>query len=66
VIGEDTHHEAISEDVNEIRADQTRWNNPHWHPADGGIYRNVRLYVTDRTERHTKSCKKGQYCEAND
>src|SRR5262249_49106496 len=21
--------------------------NPHWHPAHGGIYRNVRLYVTD-------------------
>ena len=23
------------------------WNNPHWHPAHGGIYRNVRLHVAD-------------------
>jgi len=38
---------AIPEDVNEIQASQIPWNNPHWHPAHGGIYRNVRLYVTD-------------------
>ncbi|HEY3932265.1 MAG TPA: beta galactosidase jelly roll domain-containing protein, partial [Verrucomicrobiae bacterium] len=38
---------AIPDDVNEIQADQIPWNNPHWHPAHGGIYRNVRLYVTD-------------------
>ncbi len=24
------------------------WNNPHWHPAHGGIYRNVFLHVSDR------------------
>ncbi len=23
------------------------WNNPHWHPAHGGIYRNVRLHVKE-------------------
>jgi len=23
------------------------WNSPHWHPAHGGIYRNVYLRVTD-------------------
>jgi len=23
------------------------WNNPHWHPAHGGIYRNVYLHITD-------------------
>ena len=23
------------------------WNSPHWHPAHGGLYRNVRLHVTD-------------------
>jgi beta-galactosidase len=40
-------NEAIPEDVNDLRADQIPWNNPHWHPAHGGIYRNVRLYVTD-------------------
>jgi beta-galactosidase len=40
-------NEAIPEDVNEIRADQIPWNNPHWHPAHGGIFRDVHLYVTD-------------------
>ena len=24
------------------------WNSPHWHPAHGGIYRNVYLHVTDK------------------
>lgn len=24
------------------------WNNPHWHPAHGGLYRNVYLHVTDK------------------
>jgi beta-galactosidase len=38
---------TIPDDVNEIQADQIPWNNPHWHPAHGGIYRNVQLYVTD-------------------
>jgi beta-galactosidase len=45
----------LSEDVNQgipdaledLAADQIPWNNPHWHPAHGGIYRNVRLHVTD-------------------
>ncbi|MCH6256182.1 DUF4982 domain-containing protein [Puniceicoccaceae bacterium K14] len=23
------------------------WNNPHWHPAHGGIYRNVYLHIKD-------------------
>ncbi|HZO85903.1 MAG TPA: alginate lyase family protein, partial [Verrucomicrobiae bacterium] len=40
-------NESIPEDVDKIQADQLPWNNPHWHPAHGGIYRNVRLYVTD-------------------
>ncbi len=38
---------GIPEDVDKIQADQIPWNNPHWHPAHGGIYRDVRLYVTD-------------------
>ena len=38
---------GIPEDVDQIQADQIPWNNPHWHPAHGGIYRNVRLVVTD-------------------
>jgi beta-galactosidase len=24
------------------------WNDPHWHPAHGGIYRNVYLHVMDK------------------
>jgi beta-galactosidase len=39
--------EAIPETLEELQADQIPWNNPHWHPAHGGIYRNVRLIVTD-------------------
>jgi beta-galactosidase len=40
-------NESIPEEVDKILADQLPWNNPHWHPAHGGIYRNVRLHVTD-------------------
>ncbi len=39
--------EAIPDTLEELQADQIPWNNPHWHPAHGGIYRNVRLIVTD-------------------
>ncbi len=38
---------TIPEALEELRADQIPWNNPHWHPAHGGIYRNVYLHVTD-------------------
>jgi beta-galactosidase len=38
---------AIPNTIEELQAYQIPWNNPHWHPAHGGIYRNVRLYVTD-------------------
>jgi beta-galactosidase len=31
----------------DLQADQIPWNNPQWHPPHGGIYRNVRLYITD-------------------
>jgi beta-galactosidase len=37
----------IPDSVEKIQADQIPWNNPHWHPAHGGIYRNVYLHVTD-------------------
>ncbi|HZZ29221.1 MAG TPA: DUF4982 domain-containing protein [Pirellulales bacterium] len=40
-------NEKIPEGVDQIQSDQIPWNNPHWHPAHGGIYRNVRLIVTD-------------------
>lgn len=40
-------NETIPESLDDLQADQIPWNNPHWHPAHGGIYRNVRLYVTD-------------------
>jgi beta-galactosidase len=39
--------ESIPPTIAELQADQIPWNNPHWHPAHGGIYRNVRLIVTD-------------------
>ena len=37
----------IPDDVNAIRADQIPWNSPQWHPAMGGIYRDVTIHVTD-------------------
>ncbi len=40
-------NQTIPENIDDLRADQIPWNNPHWHPAHGGIYRNVRLIVTD-------------------
>ncbi len=38
---------SLPDDVNAVQANQIPWNNPQWHPPLGGIYRNVRLYVTD-------------------
>jgi beta-galactosidase len=38
---------TIPEAVDQLEANQIPWNNPHWHPAHGGIYRDVRLYVVD-------------------
>ncbi len=38
---------GMPEDVDQIQADQIPWNNPHWHPAHGGLFRNVYLHVTD-------------------
>ena len=40
-------NDSLPDDVNAVQANQIPWNNPQWHPALGGIYRNVRLYVTD-------------------
>ena len=40
-------NETIPEKLSDLQADQIPWNNPHWHPAHGGLYRNVRLHVTD-------------------
>src|SRR5688500_2707733 len=37
----------IPDNVEDLQADQIPWNNPHWHPAHGGIYRNVFLHVVD-------------------
>ena len=38
---------GVPEAVDDLQADQIPWNNPHWHPAHGGLYRNVYLHVTD-------------------
>ncbi len=40
-------NETIPQKLEDLQADQIPWNNPHWHPAHGGLYRNVRLIVTD-------------------
>lgn len=40
-------NEEIPENIEDLRADQIPWNNPHWHPAHGGIFRDVTLTVTD-------------------
>ena len=34
-------------DMAKIALTDLPWNSPHWHPAHGGIYRNVFLHVTD-------------------
>lgn len=39
--------ESIPDTLAELQADQIPWNNPHWHPPHGGIYRNVKLHVSD-------------------
>jgi beta-galactosidase len=33
--------------LSRIAATELPWNSPHWHPAHGGIFRNVYLHVTD-------------------
>lgn len=38
---------TIPADVDQLQANQIPWNNPHWHPAHGGLYRNVYLHITD-------------------
>jgi len=40
-------NKTIPDRLEDLQADQIPWNNPHWHPAHGGLYRNVRLYITD-------------------
>jgi beta-galactosidase len=40
-------NDALPADAADVQANQIPWNNPQWHPPLGGIYRNVRLYVTD-------------------
>ncbi len=38
---------TLETDMAKIAATELPWNSPHWHPAHGGIYRNVFLHVTD-------------------
>src|SRR3954470_951089 len=40
-------NKTIPEKLEDLQADQIPWNNPHWHPAHGGLYRNVKLHITD-------------------
>lgn len=45
--GDDVDYSKLA--YNEGDGKQFPWNNPHWHPAHGGIYRNVFLHVKDPT-----------------
>jgi beta-galactosidase len=38
---------SVPDKVDDTQAQQIPWNNPQWHPPLGGIYRDVRLFVTD-------------------
>ena len=38
---------TLETDMAKIAATDLPWNSPHWHPAHGGIYRNVYLHITD-------------------
>ena len=38
---------TLETELARIAATELPWNSPHWHPAHGGIYRNVYLHITD-------------------
>ncbi len=38
---------TLETDMGKIALTELPWNSPHWHPAHGGIYRNVYLHVMD-------------------
>jgi len=38
---------TLETELTRIAATELPWNSPHWHPAHGGIYRNVYLHITD-------------------
>jgi beta-galactosidase len=38
---------TLETELARIAATELPWNSPHWHPAHGGLYRNVYLRVTD-------------------
>ncbi len=38
---------TLETDMAKIIKTDLPWNSPHWHPAHGGIYRNVYLHVAD-------------------
>jgi beta-galactosidase len=38
---------TLETELTRIAATELPWNSPHWHPAHGGIYRNVYLHSTD-------------------
>ena len=63
-------NQRIPAEIDQLAADQIPWNNPHWHPAHGGIYRNVRLHVTDPLHislpLHSFLATEGPYAYATD
>ncbi len=36
---------TIPEDIAQLQAEQIPWNNPHWHPAHGGLYLVARAWL---------------------
>jgi beta-galactosidase len=38
---------TLETDMAKIALTELPWNSPHWHPAHGGIYRNVYLHIMD-------------------
>src|SRR5262249_4291483 len=38
---------TLETEMAKIALTELPWNSPHWHPAHGGIYRNVYLHITD-------------------
>jgi beta-galactosidase len=38
---------TLETELARIAATELPWNSPHWHPAHGGIYRNVYLHILD-------------------
>jgi beta-galactosidase len=48
-------NKTIPDTLEELQADQIPWNNPHWHPAHGGLPRREHTARWERGRRHERS-----------